>query len=296
MSYVFKCYYMGISIHAPIVGCDIHFFLPPMLFIKFQSTHPSWGATIFKEWQQRKQSISIHAPIVGCDPEDALQYDVMLISIHAPIVGCDTGWKSERSARPISIHAPIVGCDPSIRSTVFSSTLFQSTHPSWGATGDTHIVDSDNGNFNPRTHRGVRLKKFLRHIYKFYYFNPRTHRGVRRGLPSPSPQYPQISIHAPIVGCDNPFFVPFWCQKDFNPRTHRGVRLYFLQAHNASIVISIHAPIVGCDVVFHLHLLSIHRFQSTHPSWGATIPVGEGYKKGLISIHAPIVGCDKSTI
>ena len=58
---------MTISIHAPIVGCDI----------KNMTITP-----IFE--------ISIHAPIVGCDDNQREQANkIANISIHAPIVGCD---------------------------------------------------------------------------------------------------------------------------------------------------------------------------------------------------------------
>ena len=79
------------------------------------------------------------------------------ISIHAPIVGCDVSISNPIVATvTISIHAPIVGCDH----------LFI-------------IYEQLKRNFNPRTHRGVRLDRF-KTIYNVTI----------------------ISIHAPIVGCD----------------------------------------------------------------------------------------------
>ena len=58
-----------------------------------------------------------------------------MISIHAPIVGCDSMQAIETlQITIISIHAPIVGCDGSAIS-------------KW----------NESDNFNPRTHRGVRL-------------------------------------------------------------------------------------------------------------------------------------------
>ena len=38
-------YMFSISIHAPRVGCDFIFFTTRTVTIKFQSTHPVWGAT-----------------------------------------------------------------------------------------------------------------------------------------------------------------------------------------------------------------------------------------------------------
>ena len=122
--------------------------------------------------------------------------------------------------------------------------------------------------FNPRTHRGVRLC-FCVTIKSVHDFNPRTHRGVRRIVDGRIFGANNISIHAPIVGCDINFkkfvfcvfisihapivgcdILPILCtpvQFYFNPRTHRGVRQWHRQSH--------------C-------ILNI--FQSTHPSWGAT--------------------------
>ena len=57
---------------------------------KFQSTHPSWGATEVLRYIGRITLISIHAPIVGCDSILEFLYIFCThISIHAPIVGCD---------------------------------------------------------------------------------------------------------------------------------------------------------------------------------------------------------------
>ena len=169
---------------------------------------------------------------------------------------------------------------------------FQSTHPSWGATYHPVVVRPAGRNFNPRTHRGVRLYDFpcdfplitisihapivgcdilvKRWLLILDYFNPRTHRGVRQDYYFEFQDYTWISIHAPIVGCDI----------TNNSQTHI----------NTSI--SIHAPIVGCDVInassrltsanfnprTHRGVrllgscgsLTDHPFQSTHPSWGAT--------------------------
>ena len=81
--------------------------------IKFQSTHPGWGATwicapaghISKDFNPRTPG--------GVRPHIGFDYDVnIVISIHAPRVGCDNPDKTdERYNSKISIHAPRVGCD-----------------------------------------------------------------------------------------------------------------------------------------------------------------------------------------
>ena len=103
-----------ISIHAPIVGCDCNNHHVITAIMLFQSTHPSWGAT----------QITLR-----------MIQDVFDISIHAPIVGCDLETLALKEALPsISIHAPIVGCDITNIHEYSNYNIFQSTHPSWGAT------------------------------------------------------------------------------------------------------------------------------------------------------------------
>ena len=125
----------------------------------------------------------------------------------------------------ISIHAPIVGCD------MLDVILLMLDHY-----------------FNPRTHRGVRLKRIIHKVYctRFQSTHP--------------------SWGATILssqGCDNIF--------NFNPRTHRGVRRGARGNITRLIQISIHAPIVGCDETLFGKSANKLKFQSTHPSWGATV-------------------------
>ena len=124
---------------------------------RFQSTHPSWGATTFWFFKAILNLISIHAPIVGCDNS------TVTFLFHLK----DFNPRTHRGVRP------------SLSTAKAPKSLFQSTHPSWGAT-------------------------HCQHHYMFLplYFNPRTHRGVRLN-PTIQPQTELfISIHAPIVGCD----------------------------------------------------------------------------------------------
>ena len=78
-------------------------------------------------------------------------------------------------------------------------------------------------NFNPRTPRGVR------HVTRRVDtaeadFNPRTPRGVRPEEVFLLEVVPDISIRAPLAGCDA-YSVPSLIDHHyFNPRTPRGVR------------------------------------------------------------------------
>ena len=79
----------------------------------FQSTHPVWGATLQHNGEYVRLVISIHAPRVGCDDAGFPHLPSGIISIHAPRVGCDL-------ART--------------RLSAVNWSIFQSTHPVWGAT------------------------------------------------------------------------------------------------------------------------------------------------------------------
>ena len=70
-----------------------------------------------------------------------------------------------------------------------------------GVRRQTIITTSSTIYFNPRTHRGVRPKT-PENIMLGADFNPRTHRGVRPDNTKHMYIARDISIHAPIVGCD----------------------------------------------------------------------------------------------
>ena len=141
---VFICWFFSlISIHAPIVGCDTLY------------THVLNGSRI-----------SIHAPIVGCDRYKQLYLFFLKIYFNPRTHRGVRLSQTNRNPYPllISIHAPIVGCDETTRQNNENERVFQSTHPSWGATEHlqthTHFLNY----FNPRTHRGVR--RYIFHLSK----------------------------------------------------------------------------------------------------------------------------------
>ena len=160
------------------MGCDLFFNQDRSSPHKFQSTHPSWGATIPLVQMLLLILISIHAPIVGCDSQDlmkahwlsifqsthpswgatsctAIQIQQYRISIHAPIVGCDNLPRYLLKCYRISIHAPIVGCD--IVDSRGNEGISISIHaPIVGCDHASWKRWLDVGYFNPRTHRGVR--------------------------------------------------------------------------------------------------------------------------------------------
>ena len=154
----------------------------------------------------------------------------------------------------------------------FALSLFQSTHPSRGATSRSFMIPTPTSRFQS-THpsRGATGKKW-RLINAGQDFNPRTPHGVRLYYKSWEAKAPGISIHAPLTGCDyDPCRLPSG-RADFNPRTPHGVRpalmgsiasttCYFnprtphgvrLSIHPTETTvqnISIHAPLTGCDTM-----------------------------------------------
>ena len=123
---------------------------------------------------------------------------------------------------------------------------FQSTHPSRGATIYVPIICR--GGVFQSTHPS---------------------RGATFFPDGPCVGFRDISIHAPLTGCDNLANTLAYALKNFNPRTPHGVR-----------------PCWPCG------RSSFVRFQSTHPSRGATHLVCDGHVLVQISIHAPREGCD----
>ena len=123
-----------------------------------------------------------------------------------------------------------------------------------------------------------------------------------------------ISIHAPLAGCDAARRVMPTRSPNFNPRTPCGVRrrddrrhpiagrfqsthplrgAKALRVHDVKDVrISIHAPLAGCDGMAEIALAQQISFQSTHPLRGATNGMSGPKRRFCILIHAPLAGCD----
>ena len=192
----------GISIHAPIVGCDDYRRAVMKRTDNFNPrTHR--GVRLSKMASHIELTlISIHAPIVGCDHCQTVQKIILILfqSTH-PSWGATPpfGWLTPTSL--ISIHAPIVGCDSAELLYIVCYTIFQSTHPSWGAT------------------------IFLCMSILFLKFQSTHPSWGATEDDEDEWDIEDISIHAPIVGCDKRRGRNDKRAIYFNPRTHRGVRL-----------------------------------------------------------------------
>ena len=124
----------------------------------------------------------------------------------------------------ISIHAPLTGCD---------------LMPTYNLP-----VRCD---FNPRTPYGMRRCYKVTYKESIQNFNPRTPYGMRRGARGNITRLIQISIHAPLTGCD-----------------------LLAYAVTKTPHISIHAPLTGCDLISGVQKAFALLFQSTHPLRDAT--------------------------
>ena len=118
-----------------------------------------------------------------------------------------------------------MGCDVSQKLFDNGIKIFQSTHPSWGATLKLSTYSIFKQNFNPRTHRGVRHYDIGLTVFRAEFQSTHPSWGATQGSLSIT-NVLTISIHAPIVGCD----------------ASKSQELEDIRK------ISIHAPIVGCDI------------------------------------------------
>ena len=123
-----------------------------------------------------------------------------------------------------------------------------------------------------------------------------------------------ISIHAPLAGCDELPAKTDGARIDFNPRTPCGVRQARTSPCRCRPSFQSTHPLRGAtksrrNHPQHYTFQSTHplrgatfsasscdrmaRFQSTHPLRGATnmLTVASGYS--MVSIHAPLAGCDQ---
>ena len=240
---------------------------------KFQSTHPSRGATLLCVVHVAIHRVSIHAPLAGCDVlrfvrcrfivrfNPRTPRGVRHVHLEPPRLILSFNPRTPRGVRlhlhvtyfvreDVSIHAPLAGCD--------TSAIF--------------IVGGICG-FNPRTPRGVRLRtpRFDRAVFAFQSTHPsrgatllRAYRLIRF----------LVSIHAPLAGCD-PASGGLCCPLlSFNPRTPRGVRPEAAELSELIRKFQSTHPSRGATQSI-VETICTLTFQSTHPSRGATIPFGE---------------------
>ena len=101
----------------------------------------------------------------------------------------------------------------------------------------------------------------------------------------------EISIHAPLAGCDRGVRPDRLAGTHFNPRTPCGVRQCKRRGMREPDGFQSTHPLRGATAAIG-HLVAMTTFQSTHPLRGATDVVKQASMNVLISIHAPLAGCD----
>ena len=123
---------------------------------------------------------------------------------------------------------------------------FQSTHPLRGATLPPHFSNHSQRDFNPRTPCGVRRIAGPWRSISTLFQSTHPLRGATMANDYKALWY-NISIHAPLAGCDIMGFLILLFLLNFNPRTPCGVRQISTTKWSYTNV-----------------------FQSTHPLRGAT--------------------------
>ena len=147
--------------------------------VRFQFTHPVWGATVMADKTGKSISVSIHAPRVGCDIlTDPDSGNVVRFNSRTPC-----------------------GVRPDSRSNKQWRRMFQFTHPVWGAT-HLHPLRQRRQVVSIHAPRVGCDSSASGRRSGSYSFNSRTPCGVRLILSEVTPIRYQVSIHAPRVGCD----------------------------------------------------------------------------------------------
>ena len=197
---------------------------PSRIAFLFQSTHPVWGATYFSIPLFFGSDVSIHAPRVGCDTWRMPQGDHSIrFNPRTPCGVRLVGYFRYGISVAVSIHAPRVGCDVRAHVRCLPPPAFQSTHPVWGATqGETRM---HKGRWFQSTHP---VWGATRHRIMSFKVSSVSIHAPRVGCDIPwyreSLRPHSVSIHAPRVGCDMPGQVTSPKTTCFNPRTPCGVR------------------------------------------------------------------------
>ena len=103
--------------------------------IRFQSTHPVWGATRFSDCRAHYFVISIHAPRVGCDTNIVIvgKANHRFQSTHPVWGATGDGYACHTQQKHFNPRTPC-GVRPSSSILSMVGFKFQSTHPVWGAT------------------------------------------------------------------------------------------------------------------------------------------------------------------
>ena len=238
---------LRISIHAPRTGSDIAMLPITRGVVKFQSTLPARGATLFLHCRTSLFPFQSTLPARGATVRAMKKYrekeDFNPRSPHGERPWQD--WQNEPD-KAFQSTLPARGATAISNAELPVIVAFQSTLPARGATRPRDILELFFTHFNPRSPHGERLARETQWT-RAKHFNPRSPHGERLPKVILSTEYVDISIHAPRTGSDL--------------RLHR---------YPGCSLISIHAPRTGSDVSISRIFMCVLVFQSTLPARGAT--------------------------
>ena len=211
-----------ISIHAPLTGCDgAKGNITRLIQISIHA--PLTGCDSLTIFLIVLTGISIHAPLTGCDPP--IIYHLILSKDFNPRtpygmrhnnhIQLSFYWyfnpRTPYGMRHYQLYLSILllyfnprtpyGMRLCCNIKLIALIKFQSTHPLRDATRTCSYNPCVKPYFNPRTPYGMRQFRHVRYVYDIY-FNPRTPYGMRQRNMYIQEDIRQISIHAPLTGCD----------------------------------------------------------------------------------------------
>ncbi len=154
------------------MGCDVSILVLLLFCIRFQSTHPGWGATLLA-FRCFGSSLHFNPRTPGgvrrCARNQSITFP--FISIHAPRVGCDViCYCINKERQTFQSTHPGWGATYRRNHCLSGHIRFQSTHPGWGATYYCAFPYNISFNFNPRTPGGVRQQKCIKDEMAFMFF------------------------------------------------------------------------------------------------------------------------------
>ena len=136
-------------------------------------------------------------------------------------------------ARPwegISIHAPLAGYDHLLGGSLATALIFQSTHPSRGATALVSVLVLPCAISIHAPLAGCDLLGGINRVIDAAFQSTHPSRGAT-GMILFDELLATISIHAPLAGCDYKGYIVTFSLMDFNPRTPRGVRQQYRRSN-----------------------------------------------------------------
>ena len=235
---------IGVSIHAPRMGCDFPYGVDVLISSFNPRTPYGMRLSHFPGYPSREAFQSTHPVWDATEPSAALGSSIQFQSTH-PVWDATRHHQRRRGLVGVSIHAPRMGCD-------------RRHHPS----------NARQLGFNPRTPYGMRLfNSSSDNIHGR--FNPRTPYGMRPKAASALSQLEMFQSTHPVWDATKKSASGETGPHGFNPRTPYGMRLPATAEHRWFFRFQSTHPVWDATL-FPQGILDRLQFQSTHPVWDAT--------------------------